>query len=128
MQGLGDGLCVSRAILPTLSTRWSNCHQPAGYLFLLDLFHFCADLDAEALHPAGRVQYSDGSVPGILSSKDESVHFRKERDQGELNEMSYKPTWFTDRSVFVSFADTCGINKDGNTLFAVDPMTGKRTD
>lgn len=41
--------------------------------------------------------------------------------------MPHKPSWFRDDEVFVSFADTCGINKDGNTLFAVDPSTGKRT-
>ena len=42
--------------------------------------------------------------------------------------MPYKPAWFTDGKVFVSYADTCGINKDGNTLFKVDPETGKRTE
>lgn len=42
--------------------------------------------------------------------------------------MPHKPDWFTDGKVFVSYADTCGINKDGNTLFRVDPKTGKRTE
>lgn len=42
--------------------------------------------------------------------------------------MPHKPNWFRDDQVFVSFADTCGINKDGNTLFMIDPLTGKRTD
>lgn len=42
--------------------------------------------------------------------------------------MPYKPKWFTEDKVFMSFADTCGINKDGNTLFLIDPATGKRTE
>lgn len=41
--------------------------------------------------------------------------------------MPHRPNWFRDDEVFVSFADTCGINKDGNTLFTIDPLTGKRT-
>lgn len=41
--------------------------------------------------------------------------------------MVHKPSWFRDGEVFVSFADTVGINKDGNTLFAIDSTTGKRT-
>lgn len=42
--------------------------------------------------------------------------------------MPHKPKWFQDGLVYVSYADTVGINKDGNTLFRVDPTTGKRTD
>lgn len=42
--------------------------------------------------------------------------------------MPHRPSWFTDDKVFISFADTCGINKDGNILFTVDPATGKRTE
>lgn len=45
-----------------------------------------------------------------------------------MSRTPHKPSWFTDGKVYVSFADTCGINKDGNTLFQVDPKTGKRTD
>ncbi|GAB3597333.1 hypothetical protein CFAEC_13720 (plasmid) [Corynebacterium faecale] len=41
--------------------------------------------------------------------------------------MPHKPKWFKDGEVFISFADTCGINKDGNTLYTVDPATGERT-
>lgn len=41
--------------------------------------------------------------------------------------MAHRPSWFRDGSVFVSYADTVGINKDGNLLFEVDPKTGKRT-
>lgn len=41
--------------------------------------------------------------------------------------MAHRPAWFRDDEVFVSFADTVGINKDGNPLFAVDAQTGKRT-
>ncbi len=41
--------------------------------------------------------------------------------------MPHRPSWFRDGEVFVSFAETCGINKDGNTLYTVDPSTGKRT-
>lgn len=41
--------------------------------------------------------------------------------------MVHKPGWFKDGFVYVSYADTVGINKDGNTLFRVDPATGKRT-
>lgn len=42
--------------------------------------------------------------------------------------MVHRPEWFRDGQIFVSFADTVGINKDGNTLFAVDAATGRRTD
>lgn len=42
--------------------------------------------------------------------------------------MPHRPAWFKDDEVFVSYADTCGINKDGNILFKIDPKTGKRTD
>jgi type I restriction enzyme M protein len=42
--------------------------------------------------------------------------------------MPHKPSWFRDDEVFVSFADTVGINKDGHDLFVVDPQTGRRTD
>ena len=42
--------------------------------------------------------------------------------------MVHKPKWFRDDQVFVSFARTIGINKDGDTLFAVNAKTGKRTD
>lgn len=40
----------------------------------------------------------------------------------------HKPKWFTDGQVFVSYAPTVGINKDGEQLFVVDETTGKRTD
>jgi hypothetical protein len=42
--------------------------------------------------------------------------------------MVHKPDWFTDGKVFVSYAQTVGINKDGNTLYVVDAQTGTRTD
>lgn len=42
--------------------------------------------------------------------------------------MVHKPEWFKQDQIFVSYASTVGINKDGNTLFTVDPVTGKRTD
>lgn len=42
--------------------------------------------------------------------------------------MPHKPNWFRDGEVFVSFADTCGINKDGNVLYTIVPSTGKRTE
>ena len=42
--------------------------------------------------------------------------------------MPHKPSWFRDDEVFVSFADTCGINKDGNVLYVIDSLTGKRTE
>lgn len=41
--------------------------------------------------------------------------------------MVHRPSWFTDGAVVVSFAETCGINKDGNTLFVIDSATGSRT-
>ncbi|MEJ1154616.1 hypothetical protein [Microbacterium marmarense] len=41
--------------------------------------------------------------------------------------MVHRPAWFKDGFVYVSYADTVGINKDGNTLFRVDTSTGKRT-
>jgi hypothetical protein len=39
----------------------------------------------------------------------------------------YKPAWFRDDAVVVSYAPTCGINKDGEELYVIDPGTGKRT-
>lgn len=42
--------------------------------------------------------------------------------------MPHKPAWFRDGAVFVSYAPTVGINKDGEDLFVVDAATGKRTD
>lgn len=42
--------------------------------------------------------------------------------------MVHKPAWFTDDQVFVSYAPTVGINKDGEQLFVVDEATGRRTD
>lgn len=42
--------------------------------------------------------------------------------------MVHRPDWFTDGKVFVCYAETVGINAKGNTLFVVDPKTGKRTD
>jgi hypothetical protein len=41
--------------------------------------------------------------------------------------MVHKPAWFRDGQVFVSYAPTCGINKDGEELYVVDPETGQRT-
>lgn len=38
-----------------------------------------------------------------------------------------RPSWFKEGKVLVSFADTVGINKDGEELYVVDPSTGKRT-
>ncbi|MGW4741331.1 hypothetical protein [Nocardia xishanensis] len=42
--------------------------------------------------------------------------------------MVHKPKWFRDGKVFVSYAPTVGINKDGDDLFVIDPETGVRTD
>lgn len=42
--------------------------------------------------------------------------------------MPHKPAWFRDGAIFVSYAPTVGINKDGEDLFVVDADTGKRTD
>jgi len=39
----------------------------------------------------------------------------------------HKPAWFRDGEVFVSYAPTVGINKDGEELFVVDSETGTRT-
>ncbi|MBD3554175.1 hypothetical protein [Streptomyces sp. SP18CM02] len=39
----------------------------------------------------------------------------------------HKPAWFRDGEVFVSYAPTVGINKDGEDLFVVDPVSGNRT-
>ncbi|MFE0040317.1 hypothetical protein [Streptomyces sp. NPDC059015] len=41
--------------------------------------------------------------------------------------MVHKPAWFRDGQVFISYAPTVGINKDGEDLFVVDPDTGLRT-
>ncbi len=40
----------------------------------------------------------------------------------------HKPSWFKDDAVVVSYAPTCGINKDGEELYVIDPATGKRTE
>lgn len=42
--------------------------------------------------------------------------------------MVHRPSWFRDGYVFVSYAPTVGINKDGEELYVVDPVTGTRTD
>lgn len=42
--------------------------------------------------------------------------------------MVHRPKWFRDGQVFVSYAPTVGINKDGEELYVVDPLTGTRTD
>ncbi|WP_158920740.1 hypothetical protein [Streptomyces sp. NBRC 109706] len=41
--------------------------------------------------------------------------------------MPHKPAWFREDKVFVSYAPTVGINKDGEELLVVDPATGLRT-
>lgn len=41
--------------------------------------------------------------------------------------MVHRPKWFKDGFVFVSFAQTVGINKDGEELYVVDDATGTRT-
>lgn len=38
-----------------------------------------------------------------------------------------RPAWFRNDQVLVSFAPTCGINKDGQELYVVDALTGRRT-
>jgi type I restriction enzyme M protein len=43
-------------------------------------------------------------------------------------QLIHKPAWFTDGKVFVSYAPTAGINKDGEELYVVDSKTGTRTD
>jgi hypothetical protein len=40
----------------------------------------------------------------------------------------HRPSWFRDGFVFMSYAPTAGINKDGDHLYVVDPLTGTRTD
>lgn len=42
--------------------------------------------------------------------------------------MVHKPSWFRDKSVFVSFAPTVGINKDGDDLFVIDAASAARTE
>lgn len=41
--------------------------------------------------------------------------------------MIHRPAWFREGYVFVSYAPTVGINKDGEELYVVDPATGTRT-
>ncbi|WP_405890249.1 hypothetical protein OG427_17835 [Streptomyces sp. NBC_00133] len=41
--------------------------------------------------------------------------------------MVHKPAWFRDGEVFVSYAPTVGINKDGEELYVIDAATGTRT-
>lgn len=40
----------------------------------------------------------------------------------------HRPSWFKDDKVVVSYAPTVGINKDGDELYLIDSLTGKRTD
>ena len=42
--------------------------------------------------------------------------------------MPSRPSWFTDGRVLISNAPTCGINKDGDQQFLVDPDSGLRSD
>ncbi|OMG24209.1 hypothetical protein [Actinomyces naeslundii] len=42
--------------------------------------------------------------------------------------MVHKPAWFTEGRVFISYAPTVGINKDGEELYVVDEVVGERTD
>lgn len=44
-----------------------------------------------------------------------------------IRHMVHRPSWFRDDEVFVSYAPTVGINKDGEDLYVVDPATGSRT-
>lgn len=39
----------------------------------------------------------------------------------------HRPSWFKNNQVAISYASTVGINKDGETLYVIDPMTGKPT-
>lgn len=41
--------------------------------------------------------------------------------------MTNRPSWFRDGKVYVSYAETVGINKDGHDLFQIDASTGNRT-
>lgn len=41
--------------------------------------------------------------------------------------MVYKPKWFRDGEVYISYAPTVGINKDGQELFHIDSSSGVRT-
>lgn len=40
---------------------------------------------------------------------------------------THRPSWFRDDAVFVSFAPTVGINKDGDDLYVIDAAAGLRT-
>jgi type I restriction enzyme M protein len=39
----------------------------------------------------------------------------------------HRPSWFKENQVLVSYAPTVGINKDGEELYIIDPITGSRT-
>lgn len=39
----------------------------------------------------------------------------------------HTPSWFKKGKVLVINADTCGINKDGNAQYLVNPTTGIRS-
>lgn len=41
--------------------------------------------------------------------------------------MVHKPKWFKNGQVFISYAPTVGINKDGEDLFVIDEKLGTRT-
>jgi type I restriction enzyme M protein len=62
------------------------------------------------------------ALPRFLSSQDQLLRLRE-----KVILMVYKPAWFRDGEVFISYAPTVGINKDGEELFIVDPVTGTRT-
>ncbi len=39
-----------------------------------------------------------------------------------------RPSWFKNDEIVFSFAPTVGINKDGQELYLIDPVTGRRTE
>ena len=50
-----------------------------------------------------------------------------DRDHGGRPVVSiYKPSWFSDETVMVSTAPTCGLTKGGRLLPLIDHSTGQR--
>lgn len=48
--------------------------------------------------------------------------------RSKVRNVAHKPRWFRDGFVYVSHAETVGINKDGNELYKIDAATGTRTE
>lgn len=63
---------------------------------------------------------------GFCRAKTNFYVFSKKRD-GQEPPIEMQPYWSCGRKTWISNAPTIGINKDGETLYRIDPSTMKRT-